>query len=415
MSVQSGNGMISVDNQPPAGKKPKILLVDDNPANLLVLEEVLADQDCNLVKATSGKAALRALLNDEFALVLLDVKMPDMDGFETADLMRKNSRTCNIPLIFITAESPSREEIEKGYARNAADYILKPYNPEILRAKVSVFVELHRKTQQLQHQASLLSRKIDEEKQARQALAEMAENLKRSNTDLEQFAYIISHDLQEPLRMVTSFLQLLERRYKDKLDETAEEYIHFAVDGARRMRDMITSILHYSRLGTTGSDNEWVDCDKLIDTILSQLDSGIEESGAEVIRDISSPVWGDPTKLHQLFQNLITNAVKFRSDKPLCIRISNPLPDTLPHTFKTADTAGDEFRLFSVQDNGIGFEQKHAERIFQFFQRLHGQEKYPGTGIGLALCRKIIDQHGGRIWAESRPGEGTIFYFTLWE
>ncbi len=415
MMTESENDPLPTDDQQPSVPRANILLVDDTPANLMVLEEILGNQDYHLVKATSGRAALRCLLNDEFAVVLLDVQMPDMDGFETASLMRGNARTRNLPVIFITAKSLNPEDIERGYAQNAVDYILKPFNPEILRTKVSVFVELNRKTEALRHQTTLLTRKIQEEKQARESLNRITDQLKQSNTELEQFAYVISHDLQEPLRMVASFLQLLENRYKGKLDKTADEYIHFAVDGANRMRGMIASILHYSRLHTAGSTYEWIDCNAVLDTILSDLDLGIRESNATVTRDSLPRIWGDRTKLCQVFQNLITNAIKFRGEVPPCIHIAALGRDALPPPFKTADIAGSKFKLFSVQDNGIGFEQQYADRIFQVFQRLHGQGQYPGTGIGLAICRKIIDQHGGRIWVESEPGKGSIFYFSLWE
>lgn len=414
--IQSENKYLSNDNPELSTGKAKILLVDDTPANLLVLEEVLANPAYHFIKAHSGKDALRFLLNDDFAVVLLDVQMPDMDGFETAAMMRENARTRNIPVIFITARSLTAEDIKKGYAQNAADYILKPFNPDILRTKVSVFVELYQKTHQLRQQTKLLTRIIEKEKEAKNALTQMAERLKRSNTELEQFAHVISHDLQEPLRMVASFVQLLAKRYKGKLDESADEYIHFAVDGANRMREMITSILHYSRINTTAVDYEWVDCDTVLDKVLADLDLMIKENRATLTRDPLPCVWADPTKLHQIFQNLITNAVKFKGDAPLSIHISTALPDQSPPPLEeTADTARSEFKRFSIRDNGIGFEQQHAERIFQIFQRLHGQEKYPGTGIGLAICRRIIDQHGGRIWMESEPGKGTIAYFTLWE
>lgn len=224
-------------------------------------------------------------------------------------------------------------------------------------------------------------------------------DLRRSNEELQQFAYVASHDLQEPLRMVASYLQLLERRYKGRLDSDADEFIAFAVDGATRMKQLINGLLAYSRVGTQGHPFVPVDCGVVLGHTLMTLQGAIRDYGAEVSHDPLPTVMGDETQLVQLFQNLVANALKFHGEEPPRVHVSARRRDT-------------EW-LFSVRDNGIGIERQYAERIFVIFQRLHGRSVYPGTGIGLAVCKKIVDRHGGRIWVESTSGEGATFYFTI--
>ncbi|MCX5684416.1 MAG: ATP-binding protein [Planctomycetota bacterium] len=223
--------------------------------------------------------------------------------------------------------------------------------------------------------------------------------LARSNQDLEQFAYVASHDLQEPLRIVTGYIQLLERRYKDRLDKDANDFIAFAVDGVTRMQRLIQDLLTYSRLGTRGHEMTQTDCEKALSSALANLRLAINESGAVITHEALPTLTADEPQLIQLLQNLIGNAIKFKGGRRPEIHIS-----ACPADGRT---------LFAVQDNGIGIDVPYLERIFIIFQRLHGQQEYPGTGIGLALCKRIVERHGGRIWVESKVGEGSIFYFTL--
>ncbi len=239
----------------------------------------------------------------------------------------------------------------------------------------------------------------DRAEQAELALRGKTMELERSNKDLEQFAYVASHDLQEPLRMVASYMQLLEQRYKDKLDSDATEFIDFAVDGAKRMQQLIKDLLNYSRVTTRGKKFATVDCEEIVSQAVANLTMAIDESGAQITRDPLPKVEGDENQLLSLFQNLISNAIKYRGSEAPRIRLSSE--------------TNDGEHLFSVQDNGIGIDPKNAERIFAIFQRLHARTEYSGTGIGLAICNKIVERHGGRIWVEEAPEGGSIFKFTL--
>jgi len=258
--------------------------------------------------------------------------------------------------------------------------------------------------------AAALERRVSERQRAEAELKALNEDLerrvasrtnelKRSNEELEQFAYIASHDLQEPLRMVTNYLQLLQQRYQGKLDTNADEFIAFAVDGAERMQALILGLLNYSRVGTQGRPFEPISGNQVLERALANLKIAIAESGATIEHDSLPVIHGDAVQLTQLFQNLISNAIKFRGADPPKVRIH-------------VERKGPEW-LFTIRDNGIGIAPKDFERIFVLFQRLHSRQNYPGTGIGLSFCKKIVERHGGSIWLESEPGKGTTFFFTL--
>jgi len=240
---------------------------------------------------------------------------------------------------------------------------------------------------------------ITERKKAEERLKQITTEIQRSNTELEQFAYVISHDLQEPLRMVSSYTQLLAKRYRSKLDADADEFIGYAVDGAKRMQVLLYDLLEYSRVGTRGKPYSLVNCEDIVKQAMDNLKVAIEECGASVSHGALPTIKADEGQMIRLFQNLIGNAIKFHGQEPPSVHISAK---------RKYDVA-----TFSVKDNGIGIDPKHAQSIFEIFRRLHTKEEYPGTGMGLAICKKIVERHGGNIWVQSQPGEGSTFHFTV--
>ena len=526
-------------------KKVKILLVDDAPDNLVSLGAALDTLSEELVYARSGKEALRHLLEDDFAAILLDVKMPDMDGFETAELIRSRPKSRHTPILFLTGFK-NEEHLFRGYDLGAVDYLFKPIVPEVLRSKVAVFVELSRRADQLQEQAKLLAdqtatlqkaeqrfrrlleaapdamvichengeivlvntrtesmfghsreellgqhirllvpewtydlpwpldedtvadpvllvaprelnaihrdgrsipieisaspleidegllitsaiRDISERKKAEQARAkveekvrllnshleelnghleqrvlERTEELRRSNEELAEFAYVASHDLQEPLRTVSVYTQLLARQYGSvlKANGDAPLFMEFITESAQRMEYLIRDLLQFSQIDCPGVEQlTSISSESSFNEALANLNTSIDEHSATITCDPLPWVKCDPIQLTRLFQNLISNAIKYRNpDQPPLIRVS-------------ARLSGHDW-LFSITDNGIGIEPQYAEKVFGIFKRLHGRDN-PGTGIGLAICRKIVARHGGQIWVESQLGAGATFHFTL--
>jgi two-component system sensor histidine kinase/response regulator len=365
--------------------RASILLVDDQDVNLRLLEAILRGRDETLVKARSGPEALRALLERDFAVVLLDVQMPGMDGFETAQLVRERERSRHTPILFVTAIDRDAEHVRRGYLLGAVDYLFKPLDPDVLRAKVGAFVELWRMRQA--------------ERRAKEALAERSRELERSNADLAQFGQIVAHDLQAPLRTVAGYLDLLVRRSGDAIDEKGRHYVARAKDDLERMHVLIRDLLSYARARTEPPELEATDADAVARQVLQSLSSPLQEAGAQVVVDPLPRVTADPTQLAQVFQNLVDNAVKFRSKEPPQVRIS-------------AERRAGAW-VFRVVDNGIGIDPKDHDRIFEPCTRLHARDDYPGTGLGLAICRKVVESHGGDIGVESAKGRGSTFWFSL--
>jgi hypothetical protein len=497
--------------------REKILIVDDSAENLVSIEATLEGLGQEVITARSGNEALRHLLENDFALILLDVKMPEMDGFQTAELIRARRRSVQTPILFLTAYR-SDDHLFRGYDLGAVDFLLKPIVPEILRSKVSVFVELSRHAALLRRQAEVLAkaeqkfrslleaapdamiisseagrislvnsqaehltgytrsqlidqdirmivpdwgvdsaswtgssaseyrarrrnslefpveislrplqteegvliisaiRDVTERKRVDNEIRELNASLERrvaertrelqesnyalrqSNDDLNQFAYATSHDLQEPLRMVVLYSQMLQESYSSKLDESADQFISAIVGGALRLERLLKDLLAYSQAGSMIKPAAEVDCAEVIREVLLNLQVSMGETSAAVRWGDLPLVRADRIRLVQLFQNLIGNAIKYRSDAAPCIQLN-------------AERGENEW-IFAVKDNGIGIKPEYAEQVFGVFKRLHGAA-YPGTGIGLAICQRIVEMHGGRIWIESTPGCGSTFYFTL--
>ena len=298
---------------------------------------------------------------------------------------------------FLKVVTPEdREMVMKRYAdRMAGKEVLSIYEMALIRKDgITVPVEVNATFINYEGRPAdlVVIRDITERKRA-------AEELRRSNQELEHFAYIASHDLQEPLRMVSSYTQLLAQRYKDKLDADADEFIHYVEDGVSRMRALINGLLVYSRVGTSGAAFELTDCEAAFDCALTNLQVAVDGSGAVITHHPLPVVMADASQLTQVFQNLIGNAIKFCSQE-------------LPRIHVAAEPRGNEW-LFSIRDNGIGIDPQYHDRIFDMSQRLHSRTEYPGSGLGLAICDKVVKRHGGRIWVESQTGKGATFYFTI--
>lgn len=400
---------------------PKILLVDDREDNLLSIETILQPSGYEFVKASSGRQALKILLNEfDFAMILMDVKMPNLNGFETASLIYEREKLKHIPIIFITANNFGDENMFKGYQTGAVDYIYKPINPDILRAKVGVLVELYKKTRQLHEQEQKLiainrslenevkDRKASEEKviQLNRQLLQNINSLELANRDLEQFAFMASHDLQEPLRKILMFSDRLFQKYQDVLKDDVR-LINRIQRSAERMQALIVDILAFSRISIDKSNFVATDLNEIIQEIIYDIDDEIKSKQATIALDRLPTLNVNPRLVRILFYNLINNALKYcRKD------ISPQIKVRIENGVASHNREKKYCRIF-VEDNGIGFDQKYAEDIFGMFKRLHHESEFSGTGIGLALCKKIVEQHNGVISAQSIVNEGSKFIVSL--
>jgi light-regulated signal transduction histidine kinase (bacteriophytochrome) len=406
--------------------QPKILLVDDREDNLLSIETIFEPDGYKFIKATSGRQALKILLTEyDFALILMDVKMPNLNGFETASLIYEREKLKHIPIIFITANNFGDENIYKGYQSGAVDYIYKPINPDVLRAKVSVLIDLYKKNRQLLAQEQRLvainkslemeikERKASEEKvkQLNRQLLENIASLESANKDLDRFAFMASHDLQEPLRKIRMFSDRLFLKYKDLLDDDGKTNIHRIQKAAERMQTLITDILTFSKISVDRPSFVESDLNGLINEILTEMDEDVKEKKAKIQVDKLPALYINPSLMKPLFYNLIGNALKYsKKDVEPMIRITSDITAQL--NGKSKDANYRYCRIF-IEDNGIGFDQKYAEEIFGMFKRLHHNTEFEGTGIGLALCKKIVEQHKGYISARSKVNEGSTFIVSI--
>jgi signal transduction histidine kinase len=407
--------------------QPKIMIVDDREDNLLSMTSVLEPDGYNIVKASSGRQVLKLLLTDfDFALILMDVQMPNLNGFETAALIYERERLRHIPIIFITANNYGEENLFKGYRAGAVDYIYKPVNPDLLRAKVAVFVDLYRKNQRLLLQEQKLiavnrsleleisERKASEEKvtELNKQLLENIARLEAANKDLDLFAFMASHDLQAPLRKIRMFSDRLLAAPGDAMGKEGRLYLTRIQEVSRRMQDLINDILRFSKISVEKQSFEVVDMNGVVEEVLSELDGLIREKDAVISVDKLPVLPASTVLMGPLFSNLISNSLKYcKKDEKPRVRIRyEEGPVMAGMNGKSVDM---RYGRIYIEDNGIGFDQKYAEQIFDMFRRLHPSSEYEGTGIGLALCKKIVEMHNGFISALGRPGEGAVFIVSL--
>lgn len=366
--------------------KPKILIVDDRPENLVTLRRVLKDLDIELVEATSGNDALKATLHHNFALALLDIQMPGMDGYELASILREEEKTANLPFIFISAVYTDNLNVFKGYEKGAFSFITKPFQPEILINKVKFFVEKHQQEIALYELNNDLQKKNQE--------------LENINKELEAFSYSVSHDLRAPLRSINGYAAILKEDFDEELSREAKPVLDNIIRSALKMSDLIDSLLTLSRLGRKEKSRRKIDTRKLVEKVVDELQQAQGPFKAKILIEDLPAVEGDVELLKQVYVNLISNALKYSSKKEA------PL-------IKIGAEQGEKAPVFYVQDNGAGFNMEYKSKLFGVFQRLHGAKEFEGIGIGLAIVKRIINSHGGTVWAYGKENEGATFYFTM--
>ncbi|MGN6491611.1 MAG: sensor histidine kinase [Agriterribacter sp.] len=399
----------------------KILVVDDREDNLLSIETILEKEQYTIVKAKSGLAALKVLLrHDDFSLILMDVQMPGMNGIETANIIYERDKLRNIPIIFITAHDYDEEYVFKGYELGGVDYIFKPINPQLLRIKVRVFVELYRKNRQLlAHERQLLKannslqkeivERISSEEKIKylnRQLVQTNEHLLSMNEELDRFAYIASHDLQEPLRKIRLFSDRILMNGIQAPD--SEKYLEKIIASSSKMQSLIDDLLRFSRQSAATADYTAVDLNQLLPDVINEMEISIEKTNAVIHYPVLPVINAVPALVRQLFHNLLSNAIKFRKkDEVPLINIRFSKVSGVHKDDSSAPSHNPFFNQISITDNGIGFDPRYAQEVFIVFKRLHSAHEVQGTGIGLSICKKIMEIHNGYISASSAINEGT--------
>lgn len=387
---------------PPPRQPAPVLVVDDRPDNLLAVEAVLEPLPVDVIRANSGHEALRHLLTNDVAVILLDVQMPELDGYETARIIKARARTQNIPIIFLTARDKAIEHELDAYGTGAVDYLAKPFAPEVLRTKVQVFVDLYRQAKTIEDQRMLLERRLAERDRAQAELRLQTSELERSNAELERFAFVASHDLREPLQIVAGFLDLLRTRRGDDArteDDEERELVDRAMVGVHGMSVLVDDLLSYARASAGERRTEVLDLGDLLDEVWAELEPDVERAGLRATNDPLPEVVGDRWQLGRLLWHLVDNAVKFR-------RAESP-------EVHVGVSRREDAWVISVRDNGIGVEAAQVPRLFTILGRIHQPGEAGGTGVGLALCRRVVERHGGEIWMDSVQGQGSTVSFTL--
>ncbi len=405
-----------------------ILIVDDEPKNLIVLETILDDPSYRLVRAESADQALLALMVEEFALLILDIRMPGMTGFELAQMIKDRKKTARVPIIFLTAYYNEDQHVLTGYDTGAVDYLHKPVNPTILRSKVAVFTELHRQRREIGMANRALLAEVTERRRAEErlqelndtleqrvtdrtaALVEQAEKLHdlntallRSNQELDDFAYVASHDLKEPLRGIGNYASFVIEDLGGKLDKDCRAKLDTVVRLCIHMTGLLDGLLEFSRVGRVEMAMGTVNLHEIVQQVVESLQFMLQENRTKVSIPTPLPdMCCDRARVGEIFRNLITNAVKYNDKEEKWVEIG----------FRS-DGPGEPI-VFHVRDNGIGISANHHDSIFRIFKRLHTRDKFGGgAGAGLTIAKKIVERHGGRIWVVSEVGLGTTFFFTL--
>lgn len=365
---------------------PKILAVDDRPENLIALDRLLKGLKIELIKAESGNEALMLTLHHDFALALIDIQMPEMDGYELAEHLRADENTRSIPFIFISAIYKDHINIFKGYETGAFSYITKPFEPEILLNKVRFFIDKYKQELAL--------------KQAHQKLEQHVTELHQANEELKSFSYSVSHDLRSPLRSITGFSQVLLEDYNESLDEEGQKLVSRIIHNSKKMSQLIDDILEFTKIGRQELYPRHINMKEMFSNVYEQLTENTADRKIEFNLAELQDAEGDKVLMERLITNLISNAIKYTSNKDQAV----------------IDVYGykeDDEYVYVVKDNGAGFDDLYKGKLFGVFQRLHKATEFNGTGVGLAIAQRIVLHHRGRIWAEGKVGEGAAFYFTI--
>lgn len=398
-----------------------ILIVGDIKANIIALKKTLEIHDLEIDFAESGAEALKKILKNDYSLIIMDVQMPGMDGFEIVENLSGSNRTRDIPVLFLSAANKEKKFISKGYESGGVDYIIKPVDPDLLILKVKSFLKIFQQQKELKKVRDLLSTEVEARilaqenleikvRERTKELVEKNKELELRNHELQQFSWIVSHDLKEPLRKIQIFNNLIKDKYLEH-NIKGVEYINRTIKSAERMQNLISDLLEYSRL-SADVDSEKANLNELVQEVVTDLDFLIEEKKATITVSNLPTIKGIPTQLRQVFHNLIENSLKFAREGVLpIVQINSELIKTRDFDSEPSDSG--KFCRITVKDNGIGFDVQYLNKIFMIFQSLSDRSVYEGTGIGLAIAKKIIEKHNGVITAKSAVCEGASFIMLL--